>query len=70
MTDDALRIEDTSNGTGDSIEWIVYNDVAHIEIDNPWAGDSERGFGRTTSVRLTKEQAALLRDALDRWVRA
>jgi hypothetical protein len=29
-----------------------------IEIDEPWAGDTESGFGRTCSIELSPQQAA------------
>jgi hypothetical protein len=30
----------------------------HIEIDEPWAGDTESGFGRTCYIELSPQQAA------------
>ena len=44
--------------------------TAHIEIDNPWSGDTESGFGHSTSFTLTKEQACELAGALLKWADA
>jgi hypothetical protein len=30
----------------------------YIEIDQPWAGDTESGFGRTCNIELSPQQAA------------
>ena len=32
----------------------------HIEIDEPWAGDTDSGFGRTCHIDLSPQQAAAL----------
>lgn len=36
----------------------------HIEIDNPWAGDTETGFGYITYFNMTANQAKRLKDWL------
>jgi hypothetical protein len=59
-----LRIE---NGSGESLEvTLQQDDEFEFQIDNPWAGDSESGFGRTENVRLTRDQAVKLRDFLNK----
>jgi hypothetical protein len=53
------------SGVGDEIQITkLKNGGLDIEIDEPWAGSTETGFGATASVSLTKEQA----DALRKWL--
>jgi len=37
-----------------------------FQIDCPWSGDSETGFGRTERIWINKEQAKELRNFLTR----
>lgn len=61
-----LRIE-TNNE--DSLEVTLQQDgIFVIQVDCPWSGDSETGFGRTESVQLSKEQATELRDFLNKMI--
>jgi hypothetical protein len=47
-----------ANSTGDSITAeIDYEGKISLEIMEPWAGDTETGFGRSGAIRLSKEQA-------------
>jgi hypothetical protein len=41
-----------------------YEDEVHFEIDAPWFGDTQSGFGATLSVTLNKAQA----EQLGRWL--
>ena len=41
----------------DSLEVQNHGGGFNFEIDNPWAGDSETGFGRTTHFRMTPDKA-------------
>ena len=43
----------------DSIEATCYGGVVNIEVVNPWAGDTESGFGATCSVGLDRATARL-----------
>ena len=43
--------------TGDTVQFSYYNDSLHIQVDEPWAGDSESGFGCTGYGTLTEKQA-------------
>lgn len=47
---------DEVTATNDHIEFNAYENGLNIEIENPWAGDSECGFGRDTSLTLTVKQ--------------
>jgi hypothetical protein len=31
--------------------------MLRVEINNPWSGDSESGFGSSADMKMTKEQA-------------
>jgi hypothetical protein len=41
-----------------------------LEIDEPYAGDTQYGIGRTSAYTLTKEQARQLAAALNAWAEA
>jgi hypothetical protein len=46
-----------ANDNGDSVTIDRLSDGRFtIEIEEPWAGDSETGFGRTCSVAVSREQ--------------
>jgi hypothetical protein len=52
---------ETNELVGDSINVsIVGRDEIHIEIDEPWAGSTETGFGATTGTRLDRQTVAAL----------
>ena len=46
---------------GDNISVTMSgNDEVSIYIQNPWAGDTETGFGQTCNIRLLKGDAIAL----------
>lgn len=47
-------------GTGDNLRLWAYDGEAYIEVENPWDGDTQTGFGRSGSIKITKEQARAL----------
>lgn len=66
-----LHIEETgpfSCGNELQANWMELYEKTwlRIEIENPWAGDSESGFGQTCSILLTKEQVKKLTEWLSR----
>lgn len=44
----------------DELEIARNDDGFYIEIDAPWAGSTEEGFGQTLGVQLTDAQMAEL----------
>lgn len=61
----ALVIE-TTDGVGDSFTvGVLFCGTVSIEIDKPWSGDTETGFGRHASWDLTLEQVVQVCDHLD-----
>jgi hypothetical protein len=44
-------------GYSDYLEATPGNQSIQIECYEPWAGDTETGFGRGGSIQLSKEQA-------------
>lgn len=59
-----LKLEE-HNGVGDNLTADVdYGGMIAIEIEEPWAGDTETGFGRSGSIRLNKAQAIELAEWL------
>jgi hypothetical protein len=63
MAETCLHDDDrfyAENGTvGDNLTATSYSkrgDI-HIGIEEPWAGDTETGFGRNCGFDLTREQA-------------
>jgi hypothetical protein len=46
-----------NDGYSDSIEAWVDDDGWTISVDNPWAGDTERGFGATCTTRISHADA-------------
>jgi hypothetical protein len=52
-------------GVGDEVMFVkCKNGELAIEIDEPWAGSTETGFGATTSINLTPFQVEVLK----RWL--
>ena len=41
------------NGSENTLEAYVRDGRVHLSIDNPWAGDSETGFGQTTHMSMS-----------------
>ena len=63
MSDDSEQIfmEDCcSSFTGDRLEVTWHGGIANFEIENPWAGSTETGFGYTTDCSLNREQVLRL----------
>jgi hypothetical protein len=50
----------TEDGVHGSLEAVEHGDGITITIDRPWDGDSERGFGTTTSFRLSVSESQKL----------
>lgn len=63
----ALQIDEVG-GVGDNltVDWLG-DDRAVIEIDSPWTGDTETGFGRSAAITLTKDQVRQLVRTLAAW---
>lgn len=50
-------IFESKNGVGDSLTLgVPIGDAVTIEIDEPWSGDTETGFGTTCRWYLSVEQ--------------
>jgi len=64
IKDEVLTIEQN----GDTIELYWRNDQMHIEIDLPWAGDTETGFGQTCSIMLDHAQVKAICGFLMAWL--
>lgn len=63
--DEARMVYTVQNGVGDEIEICkAENGGLWIEIDEPWAGSTETGFGATTRVNLPPQIVEFLRDWL------
>lgn len=56
--------DSTGEDRDNTIEFRTVGNRLTIEIDNPWYGDSEKGFGATLSIDLTIEQIKNLIDYL------
>ncbi len=55
MTDTILSF--ISDGpSGNSVDFIWLNGGLEIELDQPWYGDSETGFGATLTHQLLKQK--------------
>lgn len=54
-------------GCGDTLEAAIRCGELYVECDEPWAGDTVSGIGRTASVTLTKDQARELAAFLLDW---
>ena len=55
-----------SDSVGNSLDASLSGNEFSIHIENPWAGDTESGFGRTCYIDIPKEDAI----ALARWILA
>lgn len=58
-----------SSADGTSSDEIIVTDwerYIEFEIDNPWWGSTEQGFGATLHINLTIEQVSALSKALAR----
>jgi hypothetical protein len=64
---DLLRMVERGGG-GDSMEVRAYEQgQLWIEIDEPWSGSTEGGFGHTATFTLDKDQARQLAAVLLKW---
>ncbi len=57
MTDEKPFRIDQPSFAGNSIEAYCYGNIVTIEIDEPWAGSTETGFGQTCSLGLSLDEA-------------
>lgn len=53
-------------GMGDNIQVVLEADSMRISIEEPWAGDTETGFGATAGITIPIDKAAELRDWLNK----
>lgn len=61
IQDDRRLIIEIDGGNGDEIQVTKYADGSiYIEIEEPWSGSTETGFGARTSVTLSPDQASAL----------
>lgn len=61
LEDDTRLIIEADAGGGDEVQFTkLKGGTLNIEIDEPWAGSTETGFGATTSIDLNKEHVARL----------
>jgi hypothetical protein len=51
-----LKLEEPGSAGHTLRAYVDYEGFVAIENDEPWAGDSEVGFGRSAAIRLTREQ--------------
>jgi hypothetical protein len=58
--DEALTFNDAESFLDDALEVRFWRGVFSLEVDNPFAGDTETGFGRTCHCDLTRDQAKQL----------
>ncbi len=54
-----IQIDDIGDCLGNNVEGSVNGGIV-LEIDNPWAGSSETGFGQSCRISLTPETAKAL----------
>jgi hypothetical protein len=59
ITDDQFDFE-AGVGVGDNLSCTAHGGGITITCEEPWAGDSETGFGRACSIRLDFETARKL----------
>jgi hypothetical protein len=61
-----IKIEKDEAGCGSLEIYVDQDGDFQFEIDNPWSGDSESGFGRTETIYLSRDKAIQVRDFLNR----
>ncbi len=59
MRRDIFEFED-EHSVGDTLEVIINEKQINITIDEPWAGDTITGFGRTATLYLPKDEAIVM----------
>ena len=52
---EVFEFEDCASA-GDNLEIDALREGVRIQVENPWAGCTETGFGEQTSVTLPKEK--------------
>ncbi len=65
-----FRFEDRDTAGPDAMEAYWHEGSLHISIENPWAGDSESGFGATTDIALGPREAKWFIEWLKAWAHA
>lgn len=57
-----IQIEEEDSVGNSLVVGIVgkLNEDIYLEINNPWSGDSETGFGRTAQIFISDEDAIAL----------
>lgn len=58
---------DEPSGVEDNLEAVLRDDGVTITIEEPWSGDTESGFGYSTSIRMGKQVAASFARWLAQW---
>lgn len=56
-SDDRAFVFEAEDGIGDEMQVAIRPGVVHFEIDEPWAGSTETGFGATTSIEMSFDEA-------------
>jgi len=60
-----LEEEEDNKYNENTIEFVILDNQLKIEIDNPWSGDDERGFGEMGTIYLNAKQVVEIRQYLD-----
>lgn len=55
-TRERYQMNDADLGS-DELEVVVDTDGVCLTVEEPWAGDTETGFGRSCSIRFSKKSA-------------
>jgi hypothetical protein len=64
---DRFECGDAEGLCDNSLDAYVSNGQLHLSIENPWAGDTETGFGYTTHIELTAAESRNFCEWLNRW---
>lgn len=56
LADAIFKINDADSGS-DELEILARGDGLTVTVEEPWAGDTETGFGRACTVRISIDQA-------------
>jgi len=67
MSDRACLSIELPNGCGDNIQIVATGGGLRISIEEPWAGDTETGFGRSTGISLNHSHAKQILAFLQEW---
>lgn len=65
--EDVFKFERKSSG-GDSLEVTGWGRFVTFEIDSPWYGSTEQGFGARLQINVPPVEIVKLRDALSKWL--